>query len=88
MTLRLSGFGDSVVVVGSDYLGLTLQPKFQQMIGSQKLLFSDKIKKINMFGWVQARYFLITNEKIYNVKKTKLKRAIQINNLSGITKNL
>ncbi len=41
-----------------------------------------------MFGWVQARYLLITNEKIYNVKKTKLKRAIQINSLSGLTKNL
>jgi len=58
------------------------------MIGSQKLLFSDKIKKINMFGWVQQRYFLITNEKIYNIKKTKVKRSITINSLSGITKNL
>lgn len=73
---------------GYDYLGLSSQPKFLQMIGSQKLLFSDKIKKINMFGWVQQRYFLITNEKIYNIKKTKIKRSIVINNLSGITKNL
>jgi hypothetical protein len=52
MSMRLSGFGDSLAAEGSDYLGLTFQPKFQLMIGSQKLLFSDKIKKINMFGWV------------------------------------
>jgi hypothetical protein len=51
-------------------------------------MFSDKIKKINMFGWVQQRFLLITNEKIYNVKKTKVKRSIRINDLSGITKNL
>lgn len=88
MSMRLSGFGDSLAAEGSDYLGLTFQPKFQQMIGSQKLMFSDKIKKINMFGWVQQRYFLITNEKVYNIKKTKIKRSIPINNLSGITKNL
>jgi len=51
-------------------------------------MFSDKIKKINMFGWVQQRYFLITNEKVYNIKKTKIKRSIPLSNLSGITKNL
>jgi hypothetical protein len=41
-----------------------------------------------MFGWVQQRFLLITNEKIYNVKKTKVKRSIRVNDLSGITKNL
>ena len=41
-----------------------------------------------MFGWVQQRYLIITNEKIYNIKKTKIKRSIVINTLSGITKNL
>ena len=51
-------------------------------------MFSDKIKKINMFGLVQQRYFLITNEKVYNIKKTKIKRSIPFSNLSGITKNL
>ena len=42
------------------------------------LLFSDKIKKINMYSWVQERYLIITNEKIYNVKKTRIKRTIQV----------
>ena len=44
----------------------------------EKLLFSDKIKKINMFSWVQERYFIITTEKIYNVKKSKIKRSIVV----------
>lgn len=42
----------------------------------EKLLFSDKIKKINMFSWVQERYFIVTTEKIYNIKKSKIKRSI------------
>ena len=42
----------------------------------EKLLFTDKIKKINMFNWVQDRYFIITSEKIYNIKKSKIKRSI------------
>ena len=47
----------------------------------EKLYFSDKIKKINMFGWVQQRYLLITNEKIYNIKKTKIKRSIRVSSM-------
>jgi len=44
----------------------------------EKLLFSDKIKKINMYSWTQERYFVITSEKVYNVKKSKIKRSIQV----------
>jgi hypothetical protein len=74
----------------SDYLGWMQQPKFVQMLGQckvvlniveislEKLLFSDKIKKINMFNWVQERYFIITTNKIYNVKKSKVKRSIVV----------
>lgn len=54
----------------------------------EKLLFSDRIKKINMYGWTQERYFIVTSEKIYNIKKNKIKRSILINDLSGLTKTL
>lgn len=37
-----------------------------------------------MFNWTQERYFLITNEKIYNIKKAKIKRAIVVSNYSLI----
>jgi hypothetical protein len=52
------------------------------------LLFSDKVKKINMFGWHQERILLITNEQIYNIKKSKAKRKIRIADLGGVSKTL
>jgi hypothetical protein len=54
----------------------------------EQLLFSDKVKKINMFNWTQERILVITNEKIYNIKKTKAKRKIRIADLGGISKAL
>jgi hypothetical protein len=51
-------------------------------------LFSDRIKKINMYNWTQERYFIVTSEKIYNIKKAKIKRSILLADLSGITKSL
>ena len=41
-----------------------------------------------MFGFVQERYFVITMERVYNIKKNKIKRQININKLSGISKAL
>jgi hypothetical protein len=54
----------------------------------EPIMFSDKIKKVNMFGFVQDRFFVITTERIYNIKKNKVKRFIHINKLSGISKAL
>jgi hypothetical protein len=54
----------------------------------EQLLFSDKVKKINMFGWTQERIILITNEKVYNIKKQKTKRKIRISDLGGLSKTL
>lgn len=45
---------------------------------SETLLFSDKVRKINMFNWVQERILAITTEKIYNIKKNKVKRFIMV----------
>ena len=52
----------------------------------ETLLFSVKLKKINMFGWNQERIFVITNEHIYNIKTSKPKRKIPIHLLGGISK--
>ena len=52
------------------------------------MLFSDKLKKINMFGWNQERILVITTEHVYNIKKTKPKRKIPIALLGGISKTL
>jgi hypothetical protein len=52
----------------------------------ETVLFTDKIKKINMFDWVQERRFIITTEKIYNMKKNKVKRFITLNSMGGLSK--
>jgi serum/glucocorticoid-regulated kinase 2 len=52
------------------------------------LLFSDKLKKINMFGWNQERILAITTEFIYNLKKNKPKRKTPITSLGGLSKTL
>jgi hypothetical protein len=41
-----------------------------------------------MYNWTQERYFIVTSEKIYNIKKAKIKRSILLADLSGITKSL
>ena len=51
-------------------------------------MFTDKVKKINMFGWTQERTLMITNEKIYNIKNKKAKRKIKIADLGGISKTM
>ena len=47
--------------------------------------FSDKIIKINRFGFKQERNIIITDKAVYNLKKTSLKRRIDIKAIQGIT---
>jgi hypothetical protein len=39
------------------------------MIKNEKLLFTDKINKINRYGLTQERNIIITENAIYNLKK-------------------
>lgn len=48
-------------------------------------MFSDKLNKINKYGFSQERNILVTNKGVYNLKKKELKRRIDINTLKGIT---
>ena len=41
-----------------------------------------------MFGIVQERMFIVTTERLYNLKKNKLKRFININKLNGLSKTM
>jgi hypothetical protein len=54
----------------------------------ENLLFSDKVKKINLYGWNQERILVISSEKIYNIKKNKVKRKIEIAALGGVSKTM
>ena len=51
----------------------------------ESIQFSDKIIKINKFGRKQERNIIITDKAIYNIKKTSLKRRIEIKSVKGIT---
>ena len=51
----------------------------------ESIQFSDKIIKINKFGRKQERNIIITDKAIYNIKKTSLKRRIEIKCVKGIT---
>ena len=51
----------------------------------ESIQFSDKIYKINKFGFKQERSIIITDKGIYNLKKTNLKRRIDLKSIKGIT---
>lgn len=46
------------------------------------------MRKINNLGWKQERIIIVTNEKIYNIKKYKAKRKIKVTLLGGISKTV
>lgn len=68
-----------------DYLNLGSHPQIAKIISAgEEIAFSDKITKINKRGTAQERFILITNKKIYNLKKLTAKsvnvqRQIDIN---------
>ena len=73
----------------NDYIGFIRNPKLVALIDSSEfLIFADKVKKLNSVGWKQDRIFVITTEHIYNIKKDKVKRRIQIAMLAGISKTM
>lgn len=54
-----------------DYLKFAESGDLESIISTEKLLFSDKIIKINRYGLNQERVILITNSAIYNLKKRR-----------------
>ena len=60
-----------------DYLQFAEEKSLSKIIGNEKVLFTDKINKINRYGLTQERNILITDKAIYNLKK-KSKKYIYI----------
>jgi uncharacterized protein (UPF0216 family) len=52
-----------------DHLNFKNEKNIKSIIGDEKLLFSDKLIKINRYGLSQERNILITDKAIYNLKK-------------------
>ena len=57
----------------------------QKITKGENIYYSDKIDKINKSGVKQSRIIIITDEALYNLKKTKLKRRIALEIIKGIT---
>ena len=51
----------------------------------ERIEFSDKILKINKYGFKQERNIIISDKAIYNLKKKALKRRIELKVVQGIT---
>ena len=74
-------------IISSDEFSLNMSNfLYSHFLQSEQALFSSKIKKINMFNWVQERILIITETKVYNFKKKAVKRAIQIEAIEGVSK--
>ena len=52
-----------------DHLNFRNDKEIKGIIGSDELLLSDKLIKINRYGLSQERIILVTNNNIYNLKK-------------------
>lgn len=54
-----------------DHLKFAKDKDIISVIGYDKLLYSDKILKINRFGFSQERNIVITENAIFNFKKKR-----------------
>ena len=69
-----------------DFLNLCEDISIRKNIVREEIIqFSDKINKINRYGFKQERNILLTDKAIYNLKKTSLKRRIDYKKIEGIT---
>ena len=69
-----------------DYLNYTKNYYIQNNITKSEVIdLSDKIIKINKYGFKQERTIIITNEAIYNLRKTALRRRIDLKYIMGVT---
>jgi hypothetical protein len=71
-----------------DFLNLSKSYSIKNNITrDEEIEFSDKIYKVNKYGWKQERNIIITDKAIYNLKKNTLKRRIDFKTILGITIN-
>ena len=69
-----------------DFLNLWEDISIKKNIIREEIIqFSDKINKINRFGFKQERNILLTDKALYNLKKTSLSRRIDYKNIDCIT---
>ena len=71
-----------------DFLNYTKSYSIKNNITrEEEIEFSDKIYKVNKYGFKQERNIIITDKAIYNLKNSTLKRRIDFKTILGITIN-
>ena len=60
-----------------DYLRFGELKDIKKIIGNEKLLYSDRIVKINKYNMSKERNIIITDASVYNLKK-KSKKKLKI----------
>jgi hypothetical protein len=68
-----------------DYLGFEGDKEIKKLVKDETILFTDKVGKINNYGFNQERNLIVTDKALYNTKKKDLKRRIDLTLLFGIT---
>ena len=68
-----------------DLLGWSDDKEIKNMIGGEKIYYSDFIYKITVFGLNQERVILLTDKNLYYMKNKSLILKIPYNQLIGIT---
>jgi len=70
-----------------DFIDYRKEPIIQTA-ESEMVIFADKVKKINQYEWTQERTILITSDALYNINKKDLRRRVNIDKISGVTKTI
>ena len=68
-----------------DMLNWSNDKEILNIIEGEKLYYCDAITKINHYGMSQERSIILTNKKLYNMKKRTLRRKIPYGVIRGIT---
>ena len=72
----------------NDQLDFKNNPKIKEIIENEEILLSHKIKKKfldKLIYKTREINLLITNKSVYNLKKTKIKRKMNLEDLIGVT---
>ena len=72
--------------INYDFLNLSNNYSIKNNVTrDEEIQFSDEVEKINKNGWKQTRNMILTENAMYNLRKTTLKRRIDYKTIIGIT---
>ena len=72
--------------INYDFLNLSNNYSIKNNVTrDEEIQFSDEVEKINKYGLKQTRNMILTENAMYNLKKTTLKRRIDYKTIIGIT---